>query len=1205
MSLPDPRERRTVTVLFSDLSGFTRLAGGLDPEEVGDLIDALFRRLRAVVERHGGTVDKFIGDAVMAVFGAPSAHADDAARAVRAGLAMQREMAAFNAERRTSLSMRIGINTGEVLWGSVGGDRPTAIGDAVNLAQRLEAAAAPGAVLAAASTARAASAAARWGPPAAVAVRGRDEPLDAREALGEPDGRGDLTAITLRAGPLVGREPELARLTALLDAPGPSFICLRGDAGVGKSRLLAEFRALAAARGRRISTGRALEAARLWCGPFAEIIRSDAGAPALDEEGEARIVAALQESLAAVEPDAVTRENTAHLIALAIGCAVKSARVRQIDPSRIPSETRHAWLRWLESRARTRPTLLCVEDFHWADSGTRAVLEAATSLPPGLPLLVVATARPGAEPPAGFSLLDLREFSPAATAACAAALLGAPPDPALARWLADKSGGNPFFVEALARHLADEGLVEGNPCRLSGPIDRVPDGLAGLLTARLDALPTGVKNTIKAASVLGRAFWKGLLGEITGGDPGAALEEARLRELVFPQDDSLFPGEAQYVFKHALLRDAAYSLLPRRERGRLHAAAADRLEARCKAGSWRLRALAARHRADAGQPAEAAALWAAAAHGALADFAHDQAAAYAADSLALVRSPEALLAAGSAANGLGRHDEALRFLAEAEACPETASRARVVLQLAFATLGRMDEAIAVNDRVIAAETGAAERAVAFVRRAWLLDRGSREDQVPPALAKAREEIGAAGGIDRVDAGSVVDLEFLVAHRATRFGLFEDSLRSADLALAIARRSSDARRIALAHNNRGIALQGLKRRAEALEAYAEGEKILRSLGDRRDLAVCLNNSGRALEAADRLEEAEREYAESVALKRAIGLRVSLPVTLVNLGSARIGLGRTAEGVADLEEALALARANADPRNTSFALLVLGHWSLSCEDLDNASSRYEESAATAGRFFEPRVRLNALVHQSVILNASGRFPEGLALLRDADRQADETGDSVLRGECRSVLASALFAAGEWDHAVPVLRESIAAAAGHRDAAPLLGELGAILSRTGDHAGAREALDRAVERARASHRPALESAALAERAQAAARAGDVGHAESDAAAAVEAARRSGIPARLANTQAVQARVLRDPVEAVKAARKAVASAETPAPRARALSVLARRLAQGGGAVEEAEAALRQARELWPMERWNRSDRMDQQQDGEEVRAASGGAR
>ncbi|MBI2922410.1 MAG: adenylate/guanylate cyclase domain-containing protein [Planctomycetes bacterium] len=178
-----PGERRTVTVLFSDLSGFTSLSEHMDPEDVTDIIDALFKRFRARIEKEGGTIDKFIGDAVMAVFGAPNAHDDDPLRAVRAGIGMQEEIAAFNREKNLTLALRVGINTGEVLWGSVGGDRPTAMGDAVNVAQRLEGAARPGTVLVSAAVEKAARGQVKFAGHDAVMVKGRAEQVEVFEAV--------------------------------------------------------------------------------------------------------------------------------------------------------------------------------------------------------------------------------------------------------------------------------------------------------------------------------------------------------------------------------------------------------------------------------------------------------------------------------------------------------------------------------------------------------------------------------------------------------------------------------------------------------------------------------------------------------------------------------------------------------------------------------------------------------------------------------------------------------------------------------------------------------------------------------------------------------------------------------------------------------------------------------------------------------------
>ncbi|MEK7467042.1 MAG: adenylate/guanylate cyclase domain-containing protein [Planctomycetota bacterium] len=182
MPTPDPRERRIVTILFSDLSGFTTLSESMDPEDVADTVDALFRRFRSAIEAEGGTIDKFIGDAVMAVFGAPASHPDDPARAIRAGLAMQRELTAFNAERNISLRMRIGVNSGDVLWGGVGGDRATAMGDAVTVAQKLEGAARPGSVLVSGATRDAAGKGFRFEACDSVSVKGRPEAVEVFEA---------------------------------------------------------------------------------------------------------------------------------------------------------------------------------------------------------------------------------------------------------------------------------------------------------------------------------------------------------------------------------------------------------------------------------------------------------------------------------------------------------------------------------------------------------------------------------------------------------------------------------------------------------------------------------------------------------------------------------------------------------------------------------------------------------------------------------------------------------------------------------------------------------------------------------------------------------------------------------------------------------------------------------------------------------------
>jgi class 3 adenylate cyclase len=242
----DRRERRHVTVLFSDLKGFTSLAEKMDPEEVEELLHNLLIRFRKVVEGEGGTVDKFIGDAVMAVWGAPKAHEDDALRAVRAGLKLQQETAAFNTEERLNLKIRVGINSGEVLWGGTGGDRPTATGDAVNVAQRLEGACTPEKVLVSQPVARSTLERIKYRKLDVLHVKGRDEPVQPYEAiedLGYTPAYREVLGIKTS---LVGRDREMGWLKEsfrnVCEMGCPRYLWIEGEAGVGKSRLVYEFR---------------------------------------------------------------------------------------------------------------------------------------------------------------------------------------------------------------------------------------------------------------------------------------------------------------------------------------------------------------------------------------------------------------------------------------------------------------------------------------------------------------------------------------------------------------------------------------------------------------------------------------------------------------------------------------------------------------------------------------------------------------------------------------------------------------------------------------------------------------------------------------------------------------------------------------------------------------------------------------------------
>ncbi len=576
---PAATERRILTVLFSDLSGFTSLSEQMDPEDVTEIIDALFRLLRGAIEAQGGTVDKFIGDAVMAVFGAPSAHADDPLRAVRAGLAMQAAVAAFNRERGLSLALRIGINTGEALWGSVAGDRPTAMGDAVNVAQRMESAARPGSVLVTRAVERATFRSIEYRFSADVLPKGRTEAVKTYEAVAVK------ASAEAPGGGFFGREAELARLVERHASGKGVFVLIEGEGGIGKTRLAAELLAKAGASS-WTATGRAPEGGKAPLGALADLVRHAAGA----EPPAAWLAKTLPADL-----DPADREIRAQLMALSIGAGAAGDRLAGLDPARAADETRNAWVDWLRARS---PAALCLDDMEHADPALLALL---ASLPPrlaGTPVTILLTSRRGLETPAGFEKVELGPLEPEALSALAADALGRPAAAELCAFLRERTGGSPFYAAQLARWLDNEGFLEGEPARLGKRPEKLPDGLQALLVARLDTLDASPRDVVKTASVLGRSFWRGVLSELSGREASLDVAAAEREDVVEPRPASLLPGDAEYAFRQALLQEAAYSLLTKKDRSRLHGAAAAALSSRAGRPA---KSLAARQRDLEGQ----------------------------------------------------------------------------------------------------------------------------------------------------------------------------------------------------------------------------------------------------------------------------------------------------------------------------------------------------------------------------------------------------------------------------------------------------------------------------------------------------------------------------------------------------------------------------------------------------------------------------
>jgi class 3 adenylate cyclase len=589
-------ERKRVSVLFCDLVGFTSRSERLDIEDVRGVLASYYARLRADLERYGGTVEKFIGDAVMALFGAPVAHEDDAERAVRAALAIRDTIADLNEQDSSlDLQVRVGVTTGEALV--VLDARPVqgegmASGDVVNTAARLQAAAPTDGILVDQATFRATDRQITYQPADPVAAKGKAAPVEAWLVL-TPKASLGVDVVQAPAAPLVGRERELDLLKDALARvraeQAPQLITLVGVPGMGKSRLIWELLQTVEAeaeltiwrQGRCLPYG---EGVALWA--LGEIVKAQAGILETDpaEQATAKLERAVADLLGEEREAAWVQAHLRPLIGLTDDALAGGDR---------RAEAFGAWRRFLEGLAEQGPAVLVVEDLHWADEVLLDFLDHLVDWAADVPLLVVATARPEllARRPgwAGGKLnattIALSPLSEADTARLVGQLLEQAllPVETQAALLA-RAGGNPLYAEEYVRMLADRGYLTkaGGTWRLdhAGELP-LPESVQGIIAARLDALTPEEKALLQDAAVLGKVGWLGALAALAGAQP-SALEERlhglERRELLRRERRSQVAGERQYAFRHVLVQDVAYNQLPRAARAERHRRAAQWLQ---------------------------------------------------------------------------------------------------------------------------------------------------------------------------------------------------------------------------------------------------------------------------------------------------------------------------------------------------------------------------------------------------------------------------------------------------------------------------------------------------------------------------------------------------------------------------------------------------------------------------------------------------
>jgi class 3 adenylate cyclase/tetratricopeptide (TPR) repeat protein len=555
------RERKVVTVLFADLVGSTSRAEQLDPEDVADELGRYHEHVRIELERYGGTVEKFIGDAVMALFGAPTTREDDPERAVRAALAIR----AWAMDE--GVEVRIGVNTGEALVrvdARPEAGESMAAGDVINTGARLQGAAGVNSIVAGEQTVRATEQAIDYRELEPIEAKGKSHPVSAWEAL---QTRARIAVEHVHGATLVGRQREVAlledALARVLAERSSQLVTIVGVPGIGKSRLVLELyeavermpELISWRHGRCLSYG---EGITFWA--LGEMVKAQLGILEGDEASVA------EQKLASAVADPWVELHLRPLLGLTGGAGAKGD---------MRDEAFAAWRRYFEELAEERPLVLVFEDLHWADDNLLDFVDHLVEWAAGVPLLVVCTARPefltrrpdwgGGKPNA--LTISLSALSDDEVALLLSELLGAVLSAETQTELLVRAGGNPLYAEEFARMLRDRGQV-----------GQLPETVQGLIAARLDLLESEQKALLQDAAIIGSRFWAGALASHGGRPLEHGIHALKRREFIRRERDSTVEGDQQYAFRHLLVRDVAYSQIPRAERAEKHLLAAAWIE---------------------------------------------------------------------------------------------------------------------------------------------------------------------------------------------------------------------------------------------------------------------------------------------------------------------------------------------------------------------------------------------------------------------------------------------------------------------------------------------------------------------------------------------------------------------------------------------------------------------------------------------------
>lgn len=915
--------RKLVTVLFADVSGFTAFSENKDAEDVANLVNRLWLRADRIIQEYGGRIDKHIGDAVMALWGAETAREDDAERAVRAALKME-ETFKENA-RQLPIRLKAGINSGQVLLSAIGTQGEfTAMGDTVNTASRLVNSAEGGQILISHDTyelVRGIFDVQKQNP---ITVKGKAEPLQTYVVQRVRPrafrlGRRGVEGVTTR---MVGREAEFlviqSALNQSIEDRRPTVVTVKGDAGLGKSRLIYEFEAWLDSHPTDfyLFKGRAdEETASLPYSLIRDVFSNRFHILDSDSQSEAR--EKLIQGMAALAGPEIDEQAAfvGELLGFNFSDSMFVRGIRK-DARQVRERSFGNIARFFERISRDYGIVLLLDDIHWSDSGSLELIEYLAKLDIDLPLFILCAARPilnevrpnwGSDFPRSATIkiktLDLNA-SRELVNEILQNVTNLPTE--LVETVAKNAEGNPFYLEELIKVLIEDGvIVKGEevwqivPQRLTQV--RVPATLTGVLQARLDRLPPRENEVLERAAVIGRTFWDAAVAAmhgseaaqvVTGGeDVHSALSALRTKELVFPHQPSTFATAQEFIFKHAILREVTYERVLKAKRKLYHRMAADWLIQQSGERIDEYLALIAQHYELAGDLTRAV------------EF--------------LERAADQSMRLSAYREALSSAERALSILASSED-KNPAMRARLLLTIGSAHLWLTDHATATErfEECIALARTIQNRGLESKALARLGRIGLEQSKFEQSKKHLQQSLAIAQELHDIDG-----IAYCLAHLgyiSHYEGNYADAQKYGEESYKFAKQTGDAIAQAFSLNMLSMISVNNHNFDEAYNYYLQAIEICKHAGDRYGLARAFGNLSELIRIQKRYAEAKPYTLEGIKLARELGNRYVLPIMLINLLYSQVGLGEIHEAYTSLWEALQI---NVEGDSASWILFSL--------------------------------------------------------------------------------------------------------------------------------------------------------------------------------------------------------------------------------------------------------------------------------------------